>query len=370
MDIRTTLKATVAAAALVAVAGPMGVAEAGSLGANNSKVDVTIGGRVHRALIHVDDGQHEGTFHTAGITSDSEMWLAGKGKLTEDVTMGAYIRWDIAKNEDTWGFGSAGGSGDAVVGTAANGNKYEYIYFKHKTMGTLSIGDIEPGADGTMDKRYAKTTVNQASAAANNTEFTTGSTGAFSGFTAGEFFIKIDPGSSTNKIRYDSSKFGGASLHGDVDSNGGGTIGLKYAGKMAGMDFFAGAGIESNANGTEQKGGSVGFKHASGFNIAGNIGRRSVTDTDVDPEWWRIIGGYTAKVNSLGATDLAVSYSESEDVSVKGNQGDALRVALVQSLDSVGGRIGVEYINLDASNLAADDLNEIDIILFETAFNF
>jgi hypothetical protein len=367
VDIKTTLKATVAAGALVALAAPMGAAEAGSLGAANSKVDVTIGGRVHRALIHVDDGTHEGTFHTAGITSDSEMWLAGKGKLTESVTMGAYLRWDINKNDDTWGFGST--TGDAEAGTGANANKYEYIYFTHKTMGTLSIGDIEPGADGTMDKRYATTLVNQASAAAGNTHLTL-ATGASHSKTVGQYFTKIDPGGGENKIRYDSTSFNGMSLHGDLDSNGGGTVGVKYAGKMSGMDFFLTGGYDNDGNGTERKGGSIGFKHASGFNLSANLGRQDKPDTTIDPEWWRVIGGYTAKVNSLGNTTMAISYSESEDVTVEGDQGDAFRVNVVQALDAVGARMGVAYINLDASNAAADNISEIDIILFETAFNF
>jgi hypothetical protein len=369
VDIKTTLKATVAAGALFALAAPVGVAEAGSLSANNSKVDVTIGGRVHRALIHVDDGQHEETFHTSGITSDSEMWLAGKGKLTESVTMGAYLRWDIAKAADSWSFGST--TGEAANAAVANTNKYEYIYFKHKTMGTLSLGDMEPGADGTMDKRYAKTLVNQASAAAGGSQLTL-STGAFSGFTVGTFFTKIDPGDQIEKIRYDYSA-SGLSVGADIDAEGGGSFGAKYAGKMAGMDFFAAAGYSTRFSGTAntaKKGASVGVKHASGFNLSGNIGRSDVENTDIDPEWWRIIGGYDAKVNSLGTTSISVSYSESEDVSVKGNQGDATRVALVQSLDSVGARMGIEYTNLEVSNLAAQNFNDIDIILFETAFNF
>jgi hypothetical protein len=298
------------------------------------------------------------------------MWLAGKGKLTESVEMGAYMRWDIAKNDDTWSFGSAGGSGDASAGTAGNANKYEYIYFKHKSMGTLSIGDIEPGADGVMDKRYATYLVNQASAAAGNTELTTGAAGAFHGKTVGQYFTKIDPGGGNNKIRYDSTSFNGMSLHGDFDSDGGGTVGVKYAGKMAGMDFFLTAGYDNNASGTEKTGGSIGFKHASGFNLGANLAQQDVADTDVDPEWWRINAGYTTKVNSLGNTTMAVSYSESEDVTVVGDQGDAFRVNMVQALDAVGGRMGVSYINLDASNKVGDDLNEIDIILFETAFNF
>ena len=89
MNIKTTLKASVAAGALLALVTPMQSAEAGSFkGANQGKMDVTWGARIHRALRHVDDGDHDGIFNTGGSSGNSEVWVMGSGKLTEGITMG------------------------------------------------------------------------------------------------------------------------------------------------------------------------------------------------------------------------------------------------------------------------------------------
>ena len=100
MNIKTTLKASVAAGALLALATPMQSAEAGTT-ASNGKFDVTWGARIHRALRHVDDGQHDGIFQTDGTSANSEVWVSGSGKLTEGITMGGLLRWDIGKNQGT-----------------------------------------------------------------------------------------------------------------------------------------------------------------------------------------------------------------------------------------------------------------------------
>ena len=77
MDIKTILKTSVAAGALLAFAAPVSDAKAGNITNANSKATVSIGGRIHRSLVSVDDGAHEGFFHSDGTTGDSEMWLSG-----------------------------------------------------------------------------------------------------------------------------------------------------------------------------------------------------------------------------------------------------------------------------------------------------
>jgi hypothetical protein len=366
---KTALKGTVAAAALLAFTAPVNVANAGKVESANSKVDLTIGGRIHRAIINLDDGQHEDIFQSDGITSDSEIWMTGSGAITESVTMGGLVRWDIPKNQAGFGFGT---DGNSTQSAAAGNNKYEYIYFTHKSLGTLSIGDIEPGADGTMDARYSKTHWNAEEAAAGSANFFAKNGASVGAVT--NFISKIDPGDGNNKIRFDSNSYAGVSLHGDYRVDGGGSVGVKYSGSFGDTSFFVNGGFDNNGSGTQIVGGSVGVKLAMGLHVAGNYGRThskdDTTTANTDPEWWRVIGGYAGSFNSLGTTNLTVSYAEGQDAGAVGNKGEAIRVSVHQAFDSVGGAIELAYTNLSASNTAGTSIDDIDSIVLETSFNF
>ncbi len=376
MDIKTILKTSVAAGALFAFAAPVTNAEAGNITNANSKASVSIGGRIHRSILSVDDGVHEELFHSDGTTGDSEMWLSGSGALTESITVSATLRWDIAKNEAACGFGST--TGEGACADAGNADKYENIAFKHKSMGTLTLGDVEPGADGTMDARYVSAMFNDGAAAAKSTHVTSGA-GAWQS-TIGDYHAKIDPGSAANKIRWDSPSFNGLTVGADWRQDGGGSIGMKYSGKMGGMDFKAGVGYD-NENNTTLFGGHAAVKHASGFNIAYNYGKKRTSDatsTGVagvstaadDPSWWRLIGGYQATMNSFGQTDLHIEYAESDTNGGDGNEAEVMRVGITQNLDAIGAKMGLDYARIEVSDDAATDYNDIDAVVFETTFNF
>jgi len=371
VDFKKHLTSTVAAGALLAFAAPVD-AVAGDANVGNDKVNVTLGGRIHRHLVHIDDGYRDGLFHGSGSSGNSELWLTGSGKLTENVTMGAYVRWDVAKQGSSVSFGST--TGDLTSADGANAHKYEYIYFKHKSMGTLTIGDADSGANGTMNGNYASM-VGDPATGAGGTDITTGTAGA-SGGEVSDFVSYLDAGSdANNRVKYATPAMGGFSVGADVEQGGGGGIGLKWAGSVSGMSAKAGVGVEYDGGGQELRGGSVAVKHGSGMHIALNYGDMDIDDnsqtaTATDYQSLRIVGGYEAKVNSLGATNIGISYLETEDKTGEGDEGEVISVAIKQSLDSVGGWIGMQYENLSFDDTAGTDMNEIDTFLVETAFNF
>jgi len=376
VDIKTILKTSVAAGALFAFAAPVSDAEAGNITNANSKAKVSIGARVHRSILSVDDGVHEEIFHSDGTTGDSEMWLSGSGALTESVTVSASLRWDIAKNEAACGFGST--TGEGTCADSGNADKYETIAFKHKSMGTLTLGDVEPGADGTMDGRYVNAMFNDGASAAKSTHVTSGTAGTFNS-TIGDYHAKIDPGSAANKVRWDSPSFSGLTIGADWRQDGGGSIGMKYAGKMGGMDVKGGLGYD-NENNASLLGDHVAVKHASGFNLAYNYGKKRTMDASDgganasgaadDPSWWRLIGGYQATMNSFGETDLHIEYAESDTNGGDGREAEVMRVGITQNLDAIGAKMGLDYARIEFSDTAATDFNDIDAVVFETTFNF
>merc|ERR1712096_281638 len=92
-------------------------------------------------------------FNTDGQSGNSEVWLTGSGALTESVTVGGKLRWDIAKAGGNCSFGST--TGDDTCAAVANASKNESIYFKHKSMGTLTIGDQAEAGAGAPNLDYA-----------------------------------------------------------------------------------------------------------------------------------------------------------------------------------------------------------------------
>ena len=59
MDFKKHLTSTVAVGALLAFAAPVD-SFAGDANVGNDKVNVTLGGRIHRHIVHVDDGFRDG----------------------------------------------------------------------------------------------------------------------------------------------------------------------------------------------------------------------------------------------------------------------------------------------------------------------
>ena len=90
MQFKKSLLSSVAIGGLFVFSAPF-QSLAGEANLGNDKVNVTLGGRIHRHLAHVDDGYRDGLFHGSGLSANSELWLSGSGKLTENVTMGAYV---------------------------------------------------------------------------------------------------------------------------------------------------------------------------------------------------------------------------------------------------------------------------------------
>ena len=372
MNIKTTLKASVAAGALLALATPMQSAEAGSFkGANEGKMDVTWGARIHRALRHIDDGEHDGIFNTDGTSANSEVWVTGSGQLTEGIKMGGLLRWDIEKNMGSISFGST--TGDDTTANDAFSSKFETIYFQHK-LGKLTIGDWDEAGAGSTNLSYAGGLSGGGGGShAAGLHFTTGANGAFSTHTVGAVFDDSDP-NTTSLVRFDSMAFAGASLSASYTQAGASSVKLSYTNSIGDISLKAAVAYtnqEAAGGDNAITGGSVAFLHTSGISAAFGMGQTdNAAATDNDPEYFRANIGYATKMNSLGTTTFTAHYHETEDNTAIGDQAEDITIGLQQSLDSVGGKMGIEYSNISFADAVGTDYNDIDVVYFETSINF
>jgi len=373
VDIKTVLKTSVATGALMALAAPVtfapvSSADAAGLSNANSKFTTTLGGRVHRAIMHADDGKNDGLFNTDGQSGNSEVWLTGSGALTESITVGGKLRWDIGKNQGNCNFGST--TGEDTCASVANTHKNESIYFKHKSMGTLTIGDQAEAGAGAPNLDYASK-LNDVGATSGGFNFTTSSSGSFSTITAGAVFDDTDPGTQ-NAIRYDSPSFGGMGLALSFAQGGSVSSKLSYAGTLSGLSVKAAIG-HTNAEGAGDDvttSGGIAVKHASGLNARVAYGKTQTGNSEIDAQYQAFGLGYAGKFNSLGQTDIYAVVHETEDSRVDNDDADEITVGIKQALDSIGGAMGLSYTQVSYDDGAGTDYNDIDVIYFETSFNF
>ena len=372
MDFKKYLASTVAAGALLAFAAPVD-AVAGAVNNTNSKIALTIGGRVHKSLIHADDGFRDALFFVDGRSSNTEMWWSGSAKLTETVTMGAYQRWDVANQGGSYSFGSGTGASPAITAGTTEGGKYSYIYFKHASMGTLSFGDVESGANGTMNGNGGGFSANPG-VQASGMDITSGTESWAASDEISDFLTLADGGGDgQNRITYSSPSMGGFSFAGDVEQDGGGGIGVKWSGSVAGLTAKITGGSEWDGSANNLTGGAVVLSHSSGLHASVNHYKYDLdveTATATDYDGTTVSAGYKAKLNSLGSTNIAVSYHETDDKTGTGDEGESHRFGITQGLDAVGGNVKLMYETLSFSDSASTAYNDMDTLGMEISFNF
>jgi hypothetical protein len=269
LDIKSILKSSVAVGALVALAVPAQDAYAGSI-KQAGKLDLKVGGRVVKGIAHLDDGVNDHTFIPDGLSADTELYFSASGKLTEAVTAGLLYKLNVQQMGAEYEFSNDDGD-ETVTNTAQSVNK-QNIYFKHSSMGTLSMGYMSQAGDGASNLKYGKA-LSTTGGFARQT-LLRDSTDATTTITAAGQISNLDQGDD-NVIRYDSPSISGFTVAGSFHDDGGGAAALRYAGSMADINFGAAIAYRGGGTGTKNIHGSVRAQHASGLHLAYGGGMQS-----------------------------------------------------------------------------------------------
>jgi hypothetical protein len=156
-------------------------------------------------------------------------------------------------------------------------------------------------------------------------------------------------------------------------SNTGSSSGkLSYAGTLSGLSVKAAVqhtNAEANGDDVTTSGG-IAVKHASGLNARLSHGKTATSGSEIDAEYRAYGVGYAGKSNSLGQTDVYVVVHETEDSRVDNDDADEVSVGIKQALDSIGGAMGLSYPQVSYDDGLGTDYNDIDVVYFETSFNF
>ncbi len=341
MTFKKTLMAGAAGAALFAIAAPVATpAEAGSI-KNGNATDLTVYGQVNRNMMFYNDGEESGYRHQDGDNGSTRFGLKASGKVNESVTLGAQIEMEMqSNNPNTISQSSETGGGGTFDERKA------LIYFSHKQFGKLVMGQESVASDGMsdgLDLSYAAgafagmdTSLLVAGMLFRNDTTTAG----LSSTSVRTVFKSFDRGRE-DLIRYETPKLNGFVGEVDLYDSGEWGIGAKYDNKFGGVQVRVRAFYENlSGSGTNGDAWQIGasVKHDSGISLTGLYGKQD-PDSGNDHTTYGATLGYTANMNSLGATGIGVHFEGTQDVGGDNIDGQAVGIGFNQQIKSAGANI-------------------------------
>jgi hypothetical protein len=380
MSIKTTLKTSVAAAALFAVSAPVVSTPAEAGLANGNDNGVVISGALNRSMQYVDNGQSNDWTNTDGGTDNSRLRILIKGKLTESIAVGGTWEANLPTSNAQ---GSTTVTGTGQQGTVvesgdsgAFGLRKVEVHFTHSVLGKLSIGQ---GTTSSDNKKSMDSTVN------NNAGMSHGGGVAIYDKTAnaqtanigGKQFTSFFSGRK-DRLRYDTPSVAGFQLSASMGNNNFYDAGLTYGATFGDLEVGASAQVQHNASGAaENYGGSVAAKHSSGLSASAHYGAESGSGQQtsgasaIEGSSWGVEAGYTTSaMSSLGATSFNILYTEADDVLLAKMQAESIQFHLRQKLPAgVEAYAAYEVASFDDSN-AATSLDDISVFLVGTKLSF
>jgi len=381
VDIKKTLKTSVAVGALVAAA-PVAfssVSEAGGIKNQNGKLDLKVGGQIVRALNYIDDGRNSHIFQQDGITTGTRVRYIMSGQLTESVKVSGLLEHDVGQSNDGGTSTFSANGADSTSDSTAFGIRHHDIKFSHKSLGAISIGRGNGASNGRSEVSLAGTgsIVLAPDSLAQNVHFTNSAANTRTAISLGGQGNHFDGASRTDRVRYDFPSFMGASIAvSAIDGDGAWDAGLGYSGKFAGIKIKAGAHYYSTGGTGDNAtwGVSGGLLHDSGLNVDGGYTRQILGNSSAgggrSPTWWKVGVGYIAKLSSLGKTHFHLEFHGNEDVATKDRDLDTIYVTAVQKLDAIGSEVGITWAHYELEDTTGVNYDDIDAVYFQTKLNF
>jgi hypothetical protein len=378
MSIKTTLKASVAAAALVAVAAPVvsSPAEAGL--ANGNDNGVVISGAINRSLMYTDNGRANDWTNIDGGTDNSRIRILVSGKLTESISVGGVWEANLPAENST-AVTNAGTDIGATVdsGNSAFGLRKTELNFTHATMGKLSFGDHDTSSNNQPSLGSVGGNTNDGMNMGSSLgvyDRTADTNGALASTHFDDYF-----GGGESRIRYSTPSIAGlvasASLANDSVWDVGVTYGATYGDvQVAAAAQFKNMATDAAASGNANYGAGLALKHSSGISVGGFYGAEAGTSTaanGIDGSTWGMEAGYTTTaMSNLGSTSFEINYSEHTEASVDNFDADVLNFAVQQKMPAgVDVYLHYQIATFDDAN-AATDLEDITAFMMGTRLSF
>lgn len=371
MNIKTVLKTSVAAAALVAVGAPAVVSQAEAGLNNGNKNGVVMSGQIVRALVYQDNGDDSELFNADGVNTRSRIRWIVSGQMTESVDIGGLVEMNLPASNAG---GNALGATTETTADTAFAIRHSRIDFKHKAAGTLSLGQSSVAGDGGHSSSF------EGGAALHSVTgqelmyssgFRNKTAGTVSTITAGGGF---DP-SREDRIRYDTPSFGGLKLAVSHQDSGQ-SAGINYSGKFGGIQVAA-AGYYRNLAAASTTvdaimGGSIAAKHDSGLSASVGYSKEDApSGTVIEGTNVHVGVGYAASMTNLGTTSFKFTWSRTEEGTANNDEDNIYGVSVNQNVASVGADLFAGFMIADYDGgVAGTTYDDFSVIYTGARLNF
>lgn len=370
VNIKTTLKASVAAAALFAVAAP---AYAGTVSNGNDTASVTLSGHFNKALVYMDNGEASRMTVIDNGASQTRGRIVAKSKMNEAVSISMTTEWAMT----TTNSGSVSPVDTSSNLTSSNNTagtdsfftvRHNYIKLTHATMGSLKLGHTSTANDGITEfggagnLQYGTTSLLSGGVHLHNS---TANSSTFSTVVLGDLNSAAGEGGRTTLVGYETPSMGGFSGVATFTAEQEAAAAIKFGGKFGGFSVNAGIGYENlAANSTtfeDQFGGGIAVGHESGLGVDFNYGKNNTTSANnYDPTSWSVGVNYSADLTSMGSTTFRVAYAQAEEATANGDEVKSWVVGVEQAAG--GGAtfyLGYQHDEAEQTGINYDDVSTV-----------
>jgi len=343
VNIKTTLKSSVAAAALFAIAAP---AHAGSVSNGNDTASVTLSGHFNKAILYMNDGNGSDVVAVDNTNSQSRARIIAKGKMNEAVGVSGVFEWGMSDHRSHTVSVS---DPDLTANPEAAGSSWfsmrqSYVAFEHKGLGTVTLGQTNTAADGAAEAGsfgigsiYNGNTLIGNAIHVKRDNLANGDAAATS-ITVGSF-VGSGNTSRTSLVKYTTPRFGGFNLAASKSNGNASDLRANFGGKFGGFKVDAQYGIVfggSSTDGTDtNQMASLGIGHDSGlmFRVSGGLQDQYAATAD---HTWHLSSGlaYTANLTSMGTTVFGAEYTVNHNTTTDADKSNYYSIGVQQNTDA------------------------------------
>ena len=318
---------------------------------SNPKLQVKLGGRIHRMFQFVNDGSSGGRdiFFTDSLQGPTMLRVDVIGKASDTLTVGGALELGLQQNSPGFVSQDNPDAGFNVTGRAAE------IYLQSTKLGKFSLGRgfaaawVSPEIDLSGTQFASLLPVGMLFP---GLKFVNSDTGELSGVRVGNHFADLERFLIADRFRYDSPRFGGLQVSGSVAADSRWDVALRT---RHGSKSFAIVGATTYQNepfrdldwrwdaGASTRHEPTGLNFTFGFfNERHRDGR--------DSKGFIVKAGWLASFNRLGKTAISADYTRNDDVVVQGDEARSIGAFVLQNWDDFGIRFyaGIRRYEVDS----------------------
>ena len=419
MNMKTILKSSVAAAALMAVTAP--VMAQSNIESGNAKVKLKIYGHVNKAMLWGDDGNNSRTFVVDNAASATRFGFIATAPVNADFSFGAQIETEFKSNSSGAGSAPQPGTTGVAISNANSANagltandtntgdtsfveRVAEVTMDHKRFGKVSLGNGGEAGDGQTEYNMGGGVTNFTGALGlgalgattlfdktNNRYYraTLKTTTAAAGITNASG-ISLGDGNRDDRVMYATPRLMGFRGQTSFSSGGTGAVSLDLDNKYGAFKVQAGVGYTNyagrSASGQDAVSGSIAVLHDSGINASiaaahrrnkKNVGTQASTSGDNteyhDTGNSNSVGGtlgYLAKIFGVGPTGFQADYYTIANGRVQGSSVDTFAFGINQEFTDIGTDVYLGYRNFnhdignrEKTTYSVGDIDDVNIVM-------